>query len=55
MIRKKIMPIIDSVSGSVTGTTIEYRILGILVYEKTLYLPNKYGSDNDGDCYYISF
>lgn len=47
MIRKKTIPIIENVEGFegmiVVGTKVEYRLFGILFYEKTLLLPFRYG------------
>ena len=45
MIKKEINPIIETVDGKkeVTGSKTEYRVLGILVYQKVLYTPLKYG------------
>lgn len=45
MITKKTTPIIEQVNGysAVVGTKVEYRLFGILLYRKVLYLPNKYG------------
>ena len=48
MITKTTTPIILSEGGKqrVTGTRIEYRVFGLLIYRKILYLPNKYGIDS---------
>lgn len=45
MITKKTTPIIDIVNCqfAVTGTKVEYRLFGILLYRKILYLPNRHG------------
>lgn len=56
MIKKVTTPIIEkSVVYSiltVVGTKVEYRIFGILLYKKILYLPLKYGVKEYND-YYI--
>lgn len=41
MFSKKTEPIISG--GKVVGTRVEYRMCGILLYQKTLYNPEKYG------------
>ena len=50
MLRKIITPIIEDTtfysekaSPTVIGTQIEYRLLGLLLYRKTMYNPIKYG------------
>ena len=45
MIKKETTPIIEQVNGysAVVGTKVEYRLFGILLYRKILYLPNRYG------------
>ncbi|MFA6727382.1 MAG: hypothetical protein WCS17_04075 [Prevotella sp.] len=47
MFTKKITPIIinkqQGLSDAVVGTTVEYRLLGILLYKKELFLPSYYG------------
>ena len=50
MITKTIRPIIGK--DTVVGTRVEYRVFGILVYEKTLYMPNKYGVSTE--CEYFT-
>jgi hypothetical protein len=41
MLRKKIAPVIEG--KKVVGTVVELRVLGVLVYKKTLVSPAKYG------------
>jgi hypothetical protein len=41
MITKITQPIICN--GTLIGTLVEYRVLGILYYKKILYMPDQYG------------
>lgn len=47
MIKKTTTPIVEKLNGNgdltVMGTKVEYRLFGILLYSKLLYLPAKYG------------
>lgn len=47
MIKKKTTPIIGKFNGNgdlvILGTKVEYRLFGILLYQKKLYMPSKYG------------
>lgn len=47
MIKKVTTPIIEKFNGDgdlvVVGTRVEYRFIGILLYQKVLYTPVKYG------------
>lgn len=47
MIKKLITPIIEQINKNgdmiVVGTKVEYRLLGILLYKKEFYNPEKYG------------
>lgn len=47
MIKKVTIPIIEKLNDNgdlvVVGTKVEYRLLGILLYRKELYMPAKYG------------
>lgn len=56
MIKKVTTPIIEKFNGDgdliVVGTRVEYRMFGILLYKKKLYLPLKYGVTGYLD-YYI--
>lgn len=53
MITKTVEPIIEkgsSMTGcNVVGTKVEYRLLGILLYKKVLYTPNKNGMHFEGE------
>jgi hypothetical protein len=46
MIKKRVYPVIeghDEGAAIVTETVAEYRIFGILIYKKTIEMPQKYG------------
>jgi hypothetical protein len=47
MLKKTTTPIVEKFKGDgdliVTGTKVEYRLFGILLYQKVLYMPAKYG------------
>ena len=47
MIKKMTTPIIAKFNGNgdlvIIGTKVEYRLFGILLYQKKLYMPAKYG------------
>lgn len=55
MITKITTPIVKKFNGNgdleVVGTKVEYRLLGILLYRKILYLPQHYGVSNYDDYY----
>lgn len=56
MIKKLTAPILEQLNDDgdmvVVGTKVEYRLLGILLYKKELYTPQKYGVYSY-DCYQI--
>ena len=47
MITKTTTPLIsDWKDPQIIGTRTEYRVFGLLIYRKILYLPNNYGIDS---------
>jgi hypothetical protein len=53
MLSKKITPVIESLEGvkTVTGTKVEYRLFGMLLYLKRLYTPAHFGFKDEWTFY----